>query len=186
MTEAHFYGILLGAWAASAIILEGFVKPRRWRREYLKDWQSHDAAAFHPSRTPMGGDEQHCRVRRVADEWRSQSGRCAVRIKHGQGSGIVVHEVNKNGTFSGKGPYFIKNTPRIWEPTGRRHIVETEVDPRRFVTTNPSGGRTGERGLRVLEFDTKHYAPMSLRQYGEWRDRNKATGTKETKSGPQR
>ena len=109
---------------------------------------------------------------RVAEEWSSQSGRFAVRMHHG-GSGVVVHEVNKNGTFSKKNPYFIKNQPRIWKRTGRRHIVEVEIGPRAFQTSNPSGGQTQERGIRVVEYNTAHYAPLTLREYGQHRDRNK-------------
>src|SRR5688500_16269544 len=103
--------IFMGALVAYAVIVEGVIKPRRWRRDYVTAWEAHNQAALHPKRTLIGGDEQYCLILRVAEEWSSQSGRCAVSMQHGQGSGIVVHEVNKNGTFSTKGPYFIKNQP---------------------------------------------------------------------------
>jgi hypothetical protein len=168
------WGAVAGALVACVAVSEYLIKPRRWHRDYGTEWKRHDAAAFHPTRTLISGNEKHYFLVRVAEEWQSDAGRLAIAMRHGQWSGVVVHQVSANGAFSKKGPYFIKNQPRKWARTGRQHLVEVEVGPHEFETSNPSGGKTRERGVRVLEFNTSRHAPLTLRQYGELRDREKA------------
>lgn len=143
--------------------------PARWRKQYGSDWQSYNAEAFHPQRISSDNPHRYS-LHRVAEELQSDSGRLAVSLHHGQGSGIVVHELNRDGTFSARGPYFIKRSPCIWAPTGRHHIVEVEVFTAGFKTTNPSGGRSNEVGRRVLELNTGAHRPLTLREYGTMRD----------------
>lgn len=149
-------------------------KRQRWKRDYLKDWQAYNAAALHPKK--IGDGIRRYRLHKIADECISRSGRLAVQMN---GGGHVVHEVNKNGTFSRKDPYYIKGPLTstfireglsIWQRTDRKHVVEVEVDLDGFDTTNPSGGKTRERGLRVLEYNTSRLPPVPFDEYCGKRD----------------
>jgi hypothetical protein len=164
-----FCAILLGALAYDWVFL-----PIRWRRDYFQDWQKHKAGAFEPTRRPIGDNPRHYELRRVADEWLSPSGRRAITLHHRSGSGIVVQEINSDGSFSKKGPYYVKLRPFIWQKTGLRHVVDVEVAPGAFKTTNPSGGYSRERGVRVVQFNTSHYAPLSFREYSRAMDRTRS------------
>jgi len=150
------------------VVYEAIFLPLLWRRKYYRDWQAYNAQAFHPTREPIENMRGHYRVRRVASEWISKSGKRAIMLHHG-GMGFVVHEINADGSFSKKGPYYIRIRPFIWAPTGRTHLVATEVGPG-FKTANPRGGTTTERGLRIEESDTREYAPVTLRIYAKDRE----------------
>ena len=159
------FGLLL----LCALVYDWIITPMRWRREYLEDWKKHLAGAFHPTQMLINGNRHHYYLRRVADEWISTSGKRAVRLHHG-GSGMVVHELRADGSFSERGPYFVKLRPLIWAPNGRRHIVDVEIGPGEFRTSNPSGGYSRERGVRVIEQNTASYAPLTLQEYAQSRD----------------
>jgi hypothetical protein len=139
---------------------------RRLEREFGAAWHAFNAAAYHPQ-TFLASDGIHHRTR-VADVWQSTGGRKAVVITDHPGTGTVVHEFTAKGVFSSKGPYYLKVSPRVWQPTHRRHLIEAIVHRGTVQTSNPSGGETRESGYRILEFNTTRYPPVTLRAYAAW------------------
>jgi hypothetical protein len=137
------------------------LQPRRDRAQYGADWEAYNLAAFTPQvvRGAASGAPQI--RRRVGVELRSTGGRVAVRMA--SASGIVVHEFNRDGSFSARGPYFVKLRPCVWGETGERHLVDVQLGL--VYTSNPNGGEAKERGIQIVELATPRHAPVPLRDY---------------------
>jgi hypothetical protein len=145
----------------------------RRRRIYGADWRAYNAGAFH-AQVSSADSRNLKKVTRVASEVVSNHGRRAIVVEHSGGRGIAVHELNNAGQFSKRGPYFVKLRPTIWSDSGRTHLVELLRPPGGFRASNPQGGTVLERGHRILEWDTKHYTPVSLTAFAIMRESSKS------------
>jgi hypothetical protein len=139
------------------------IKVRRWKRQYGAAWAAYNANAFEPTLVPVPG--KTVRIQRVADELISGGKRRAISVAHASGYGVAVHELRADGSFSDRGPYFIKLRGGTWSLTGRRHLILTEKVPGGFQASNPNGGTVTERGVLVLEKNTAKYAPVTLHEF---------------------
>jgi hypothetical protein len=95
-------------------------------------------------------------VTRIASEFEHKNGRRGIGCR---AKGFAIHEINVDGSFSKRAPYFVRRThPRKWNPTGRQHVVEFVTYPAgHFPSSNPNqtNGEIFEIGNRVIEFDTQ-------------------------------
>jgi hypothetical protein len=154
-----------------ALVRDLFRLSRR-RRVYGTEWRAYNAGAFPAQVSPPDGRNLQI-VTGVASEVISNHGRQAIIVQHSSGRGIAVHEINSAGDFSKRGPYFVKMRPLIWSDAGRSHLVEMVRPPGGFRASNPQGGTVLERGHKILEWNTKHYAPISLTAFAAIRESRK-------------
>lgn len=92
----------------------------------------------------------------------NSDGKIGIKIAQGY-SASAIHEINRNGTFSGKGPYWTKKT---WRGKPRRFAV-CEL----AISNAPRGMRNPREeirtyGLSIVEMDTDRLPPMS---FDDWR-----------------
>jgi hypothetical protein len=159
----HPVALAFGAFILALAIRDAVAALRR-RRRYGAAWQAYNAAAFQPQTGPP--NERNARlVTRIATEMVSTKGRRAIAVWHGGTRGLAVHEINSDGSFSAREPYFVKLRPCLWTDTGRQHLVEMVHPASPIPTSNPGGGFVKERGSRVIEWDTTRYSPMTLREF---------------------
>jgi hypothetical protein len=134
------------------------------------EYDRYAAGAFKPIDRIL--DNGSSVIIRVAPEVVSKSGRRALLLDapkqwDGRPRSTVVHEFNKNGTFSARGPYFISWYRGNWTQTGRKHLVEIMRAPkgRGFTASNAGGGSIPEIALRVVEWNTDKYHAVPPRNY---------------------
>lgn len=155
-----FYA-LIGTAVLCGLVDHYLLQPRRDRATFGDAWKKHNDGAFHPLTLRKAGQGLPAIERRVAIEMSSTGGKRAVRVR--SKSGLAVHEVRRDGAFSSRGPYYTRRRNSVWSSSGSFHLIDVEVGY--FPTSNPQGGDVRERGLRVVEWDTSRYPPMSLRDY---------------------
>lgn len=105
---------------------------------------------------------------RLADEIESSGGKKGVAmLSYDRYGGTPIHEINNNGTFSARSPYFISRNNISWKRTGKRHLVKTLVSKNfyGFKTSNQHPGVTKEIGLAILEYNTNKYPPITLSDF---------------------
>ena len=150
---------------------------KRLQEQYGKEWEAYNAGAFRERVVEEG--EKYDRVMRLADELESSHGQKAVRMSTGSSDGgIAIHHINKNGTFSARGPYFISRQSWNWKHTGRTHLILTRrgkkgegwfASSSGFVPDhyNQKDGYIAEAGLSVAEYATTKYRPISIEEFVE-------------------
>lgn len=107
-------------------------------------------------------------VTRLASEVESKKGIKAIFVRSTQG--CAIHHINKNGTFSARGPYFVSRSHPNWRVTGRKLLVKV-------VRGNNGRGfrpdhydQTGiieEMGVEILEYDTKKHYCIGIHEFAE-------------------
>ena len=128
------------------------------------DFAKYNEGAFREVRTDST-DPRFWTIERLAMEVASKSGQLAVAVT---ADGTALHHINRNGTFSKKGPYYVSRQTRHWRPTGRRHLIRTQRGKGGwgFQSSNPGqGAGIHEMGVAVLEYDTKRYPPVTIWDY---------------------
>lgn len=161
--------MILGAFVVLLVIHEATAEERA-RQRLGAEYDEYVKGAFEPQR--QSGPRGTTVVTRIAAEVISAGGRKAVvldapRRPDGKPRSTVVHEVNKDGTFSKKGPYFINWYRRNWSTTGQKHVIKTLAAPKSggFEASNPGGGTVPEIGVQVVEWNTEKYEAVPARRY---------------------
>lgn len=157
---------------------------RGWRKHQLLQklgpaFERYNSGAYRPIRRPSE-DKNFETVDRLARELQSRNGQLGIAVESG-GRGAALHQINKNGTFSSRGPYFVSRQATNWHLTGRTHLVRCVRGYRGwgFESSNPNqaGGVITERGVAVLEYDTKKYSPVDIWDFAEIYERDPSTWT---------
>jgi hypothetical protein len=94
-------------------------------------------------------------VTRITQEIQHKNGTIGVRCR---ARGFAVHELNKDGTVSKRGPYFAKGTVGPWRETGNRHVVKfMRSAGGHFKSSNPSQstGEIYEIAQNIIELKTE-------------------------------
>jgi hypothetical protein len=110
-------------------------------------------------------DDGSCVCIRLADEMVSSGGKRAVSMQRpDRYSGVPLHEINQNGTFSSRQPYFISKYSHKWNRSGKRHVIQTLRSKTNslFKTSNQTPGAIQEIGMKILEYDTYKFPPITL------------------------
>lgn len=140
-------------------------RKRRLMAEIGADFAAYNAAAYKTQFRPAD-DDRFTVVERLASEMQSKAGQLAVLV---ESQGRALHHINKDGTFSKKGPYFVSRHTHNWKVTGRKHLIRSIVGKGSwgFESSNPGqrGGGIRERGIAVLEYDTPRYPPVDIWGY---------------------
>jgi hypothetical protein len=150
---------------------------RRMRKRYLlrrfgPDFEEYNRTAFRKRVVPSG-DPRIEVLERLAAELCSRRGQLAIEVKV-QGYGMALHHINKDGTFSARGPYFVSIHSRNWTPSKRVHLVRC-IRARGgggFRSSNPTqtNGLIAERGDAIIEYDTKKHPPVDIWAYAQMRE----------------
>ncbi len=93
-----------------------------------------------------------------------------------QGGGLALYHINKNGTFSAKGPYYVSPYSLSWRLSGRTHLIRVLRDKKGWGFQPDHYNQTGvisEKGVAVLEYDTDKYFPSGLYDFVEMQQRAK-------------
>jgi len=164
MLEMNTY-IALALLLAFVLVVAALAVLRRrgHLHAYGEAWRRYNAGAFRETVEPSP-DERFSIVTRLADELSTRNGQCAVSMR-GDGGWAIQH-INKTGTFSQRGPYYISQYRGTWRPTGRRLLIKNLRGRKGFGFRpdhyNQSSGLIWEKGLNVLEYGTDRYAPVTL------------------------
>ena len=132
--------------------------------QYGEKLRAYNAGAFKEI-VQDSGDPHYEIVTRLAVEMQSSKGQKAILIKT---NGAAIHHINQNGTFAAKGPYFISGYTRNWNRTGVVHLVKVMrgkggrgFPPDHYNQT----GAISERGIEIVEYNTRRYPPMDIREF---------------------
>ncbi len=140
--------------------------------KYRSDWEAYNRGAYQEK--IIEDHEKYMVKTMLLNEARSLSGKtavCVMVVRYNTGLGsLAIHEVNKTGDGSKKGPYFVSR--KKWKVTSVVHIclvVETKEDYG-FPSSNPYQCGPGSHPIRrsllqVIEFNTAQYRPMDLWDY---------------------
>nr|MBB4248023.1 hypothetical protein [Rhodocyclus tenuis] len=134
-------------------------RQRKVRDTYEAAWKLYEKeCGFLPISEPFSqGENRGVWVTRIALELRHNNGRLGVAVSNGSRNGLAVHELNKDGSFSKRGPYFTKAFGR-WTQTGNRHVVRfIRAKGGYFKSSNPNqgGGEIHEQALNLIEPNTQ-------------------------------
>jgi hypothetical protein len=162
----------MGAWVVLALSVAALCywlfSYRRLKKLHGAALAKYNAGAFKEVVEP-GPDENFVYVTRLARELESRKGVLAIAMPTPSG-GVALHHINKNGTFSSRGPYFVSRLSHNWRLSGRRHLVKVlrgkngcGFEPDHY---NQSGIIT-ERGVAVVEYDTPEYGSLGLYAFVE-------------------
>jgi hypothetical protein len=138
------------------------LRRRMHLRVYGDAWRRFNAGAFREIVEPSP-DERYCFVTRLAAELTTSKGQCGVSMR--SDGGWAIHHVNKNGTFSKRGPYYVSSYRGTWRATGRNLLVKTVRGNKAWGFRPDHYKQNGiiyEKGVAVLEYATHRYAPVSL------------------------
>jgi len=157
----------------AAVVGYNIYSYRRLKSQFGEALVAYNAGAF-IELVELHPDERVTYVTRLAPEIESKKGVKAVSMAP-IGGGLAIHHINKNGTFSKKGPYFVRwGHPSNWRSTGSTHLVKVirgkggnGFPPDHYKQT----GIIREKGVAILEYGTKRYRALSLREFA---DRQKA------------
>jgi hypothetical protein len=144
-----------------------FYSHKRLKARYGEALAAYNSGAFNEIIEPSP-DERFVCVTRLGREVESNKGVKAI-LMAAQGRGIALHQINKNGTFSTKGPYFVSWYSRNWRLTGATHLVKVlrgkgwGFPPDHYH----QNGRITEKGVSVLEYNTSRYRPLGLSEFAE-------------------
>lgn len=108
-------------------------------------------------------------VTKLASEVTSIKGVKAVPMVT-QSRGTALHQINKDGTFSTKGPYFVSWRSGNWGVTGTTHLVKVLRGKQGWGFKPDHYKQDGliiERGVAILEYNTKRYRPLGLREFAQ-------------------
>lgn len=159
--------LLIGGGVALGIVVYR-LNTRRLTLRYGDAFRSYNNAAFSPVIEPSP-DEHFVYVTRLASEITSKKGQRAISVQT-LGSGPAIQHINQNGTFSARGPYFISWRSGNWQATGATHLVKLlrgkggwGFKPDHYK----QDGIIREKGIAILEYETKKYPPISIREFAE-------------------
>ncbi|MBJ6802763.1 hypothetical protein [Geomonas propionica] len=139
---------------------KGLFEPSADEIKMLADYNKH---AFCPTKRDYAEGLWICD--RLADEIRSSGGKVAVALSRPSTySGTPIHEINKNGTFSSKAPYFVSRSTNNWNQSGKRHLIQTLYSKTNlgFKTSNKDSGVTPEVGIAIVEYNTDKFPPITM------------------------
>jgi hypothetical protein len=163
----QWMALVFGGGAAFGIAIYR-INTRRLKARYGDALRAYNAAAFTPV-VEQSPEEQFDYVTRLAPEIKSKKGQCAISVMT-QDNGTAIHHIDQTGAFSAKGPYFISWRSGNWQPTKTTHLVKVLRGKGGwgFKPDHPKqDGVIRERGVSVLEYATKKYAPLTIRQFAE-------------------
>jgi hypothetical protein len=133
---------------------------------------SYNAGAFKEILEPSL-DERFLYVTKLAAEVESANGVKAIHLAT-EDRRLAIHQINKNGTFSTKGPYFVASScPSNWRPTGATHLVKVlRAREGGFAPDHyDQSGIIREKGVAVLEYNTYRYRPLTIREFASQQTR---------------
>lgn len=166
----------MGAWVVFALIAAALsywlVSYLRLRKRFGAALVAYNAGAFVDVIEPAA-DERFVYVTRLAREIESKKGVLAIVVPT-QSSGMALHHINKNGTFSTKGPYYVSRHSHNWRVTGKTHLVKVLRGKRGWGFKPDHYNQTGtisEKGVAILEYNTDKYFPLGLYDFVELQHR---------------
>jgi hypothetical protein len=158
-------GLFTGASVGAGIVIHR-LNTRRLMARYGEAFCAYNNAAFAPIVEPSP-QEHFEHVTRLASEIISENGQRAIYVQP-LGTGVAIHHINKDGTFSAKGPYFISWRTRNWRLTTTTHLVKVMRGQGGWGFKPDHYKQTGiirERGIAILEYATAKHAPLSIREF---------------------
>jgi hypothetical protein len=165
VSSAQWIIILAGGSLALGILAHR-LNTRRLLARYGSEFHAYNAAAFGEVIEPSP-HEHFNYVTRLASELESKKGQRAISVLT-LGPGTAIQHINRDGTFSAKGPYFISWRTQNWRHTGKRHLVKVLRGKGGFGFKPDHYKQDGiirEKGVAIVEYGTAHYPPLSIRDY---------------------
>jgi len=158
LARIQMVGSIVLALGAVGFWLNG----RRRQARYGRAFHAYNEEAFVPIVEPAP-DKNFLYVTRLAHEFKNEVGQRAISVAI-VGSGMAVHHINHDGTFTTQGPYFIAWRSRYWHSTGAKHIVKTirGKEGWGFKPDHPNqDGTIREKGIAILEYYTQRHSPIA-------------------------
>lgn len=139
---------------------------RRLMALYGDEYRAYNSHAFRDIVEPSPKDGFEF-VTRLATEVASRKGQRAIIVRCLERA-LAIHHINRDGTFSAKGPYFVSTYTGNWRRTGKKHLVKLLRGKGGWGFSPDHYNQTGvisERGVAVLEYDTSRFAPVTIREF---------------------
>lgn len=154
----------------AGLLVAGVAFYAYWRRKmqdrFGEAHAAYNANAFQEVVSPSP-DERYVYVTRLATEYETKKGIRAVMMASTR-RGIALHQINKDGSFSAKGPYFVSWYSRNWHPTGNTHLIKVLRGKGRWGFSPDHYNQTGhitEKGICIVECNTKLNRPLTLDEF---------------------
>src|ERR1039457_2988192 len=161
--------VIVALWAALVASVIGYrvYSQKRLQSRFGDALAAYNAGAFREIIEP-GPDERVVYATRLAEEVESAHGVKAIYVAT-EDRGLAIHQINRNGTFSKKGPYFVRWFPRNWRPTGAVHLVKVLRGKKGGFPPDHynQSGIIREKGIAILEYDTRRYRPLTISEFAD-------------------